>query len=293
MAMDLKALHDQIHAQINDIDSKLDLLVDPATATKRKLTNDLIAAHKGNVLVQTTVDPVTNEKIPVLDADGNPTPLLDSEGHEQIVGGWFGIANQLKEKFSDLSVDVQIGVFYGLIRELDSLRDPLSKELDKMVSEAPAPDTSEKPTPEQAKQLATIRSDFYGKLKNLIETAKSFGQDEGMVMAKKRTGGRGKRGVRKSTYISWELDAQPIEKLSDIVELYPQFEKRSDLTKAMKVAGINLTEPPEKIEFALPDGKLLVGIYSPPSGSTGADVDDDEDDDDEDDETEEVTAVAS
>lgn len=221
MSVELKALHDQLHTAINEIDDKLDSQADATTAGKRKITNDLIAASEST---------------------------------------WKNVSDGLISQLKEAPEDIQIGVYYGLIRSLQSeFGENLSKAVAAKVEAAPKTDVP-KLSDEEISALSATRSELYGKLKNLIETAKNFGLDAGMEMAKKRTGKMGKRGPRAISFFNWTVDTKAYDKLKDVIEDYPQYERVGELTKAMRAAGLNLTEPGDRLEFTLPDGKILVGV---------------------------------
>jgi len=234
---DLKKAHDELHAALNEIDTTLDAASgDQKSAGKRKITNGLIEDSKES---------------------------------------WEPIAESLVEQLRVADPAVQVGVYFGLIR---ALQNEFSKELgdvvEAMVEKAPVEETVEL-SEEDAKALSKSRSEIYSKLKTLIGLAESFGQADGMYAPKKRTGGRGKRGPRAISFFTWQVDGEDVENLKAVAEGYDQYEKTSDLTKAMREAEINLTKPEDRIEFTLPDGKILVGL-----NTAGEEVDDDDDDDD-------------
>jgi hypothetical protein len=232
--------HDELHRAIDEIDSTLDLLSDSKAAGKRKITNDLIADAKDS---------------------------------------WEPISNSLVEQLEAADEKLQIGVYFGLIRALQNkFSETLGTKVESMVESQPQvakPDLSE----EQIKELSSTRSGLYQKLKSLIEMAESFGQNDGMKMASKRTGAVGPRGPRAISFINWSIEDDEFEKLGDVVTKYDQYEKVSELTKAMRETGINLTKPPARIEFTMPDGRVLVGVNTAPAVTEN--LPDEEDDEDE------------
>ncbi len=241
--MDLQVLHDELHAKIDEIDARLDSQVNQKTAGKRAIVNGLIEDAKVS---------------------------------------WEPVGTQLVEQLKTADLDVQIGIYYGLLRMLNAeFNKPLAEAVEekaKDIPEAPADVIPE----EELKSLSTARSELYGKVKQLVEMNETFGGGANMRMPKRRTGGRGPRGPRAITAFNWEIEGKEFDKLKDVAEEYDQYEKTADLTKAMRDAKIDLKNPEDRIEFTLPDGKLLVGTRDPDKVAT-------EDADVEEEEEEEVT----
>jgi hypothetical protein len=226
---------------------KLDSLQDPAASGRRRIINDAVEANKSHV---------------------------DT------------ISNYLKTQLSEASPEIQVGIYFGLVRALDNEFGKSAKEtVDKMIETLPKQEALI--TKEEAADLSKIRTEFYSKQKTLVELAKTMGMDEGMDLPRKRTGSKGKRGPRQASYITWSIDGvevpEAVGTLRPVVELYDQYATVGELTKAMREKKINLTEPDAEgndLSFVLPDGKTLTGEYNPPT-------DEDEEDEDED-STEEV-----
>jgi gamma-glutamylcysteine synthetase len=243
MSMDLQALHDDLHKQIDKIDEVLDSQTNQKTAGKRTIVNQLI------------------------------------EKSEQT---WKPVGSQLVEQLKGADIDTQIGIYYGLVRHLNNeFQKALSEAVEAKVADIP--DTPANAIPEEElKSLSSIRSELYAKVKTLVEMNDTFGAGADMHMPKRRTGARGKRGPRAITAYTWEIDGQSFDKLKDVAEVYDQYEKTADLTKAMREAKIDLKNPEERIEFTLPDGKILVGTKDPDKVAT-EDSDDDGDTENDDD----------
>lgn len=218
---DLMELHNQLHVAIDAIDEQLDSQTDSQAAGKRKITSELISDNEAS---------------------------------------WKPVVEQLVSQLTTAQVEVQIGFYYGLIRELGKVfGTPLSAKLDELVEAQPKIEVEVIP-PEQLEVLTKTRSELYAKIKSLLEMAKNFGMDEGMKMPRKRTGKKGKRGPRQISFFSWEIDGTDYENLKAVQEAYSvDYEKVSALTKAMRDAKLNLTEPGDRLEFTLPDGKVLIG----------------------------------
>lgn len=255
--VNLSDLYDQLKSAVDAIDEKLDSQIDSEAAGKRKLTNELIELHEGT---------------------------------------WKPVSESLIAQLADVPEDAKIGFYYGLVRAMnEAFNKPLTAALDKKVAEQPKVEIVPIPQ-EELDLLSKTRSDLYGKIKSLIEMAKNFGMDEGMEMPKKRTGKAGKRGPRAISFFSFEVDGKSYDTLKEVQDEYSStYEKVSSLTKAIRESEykgekINLTTPPDRFEFTLPDGKILIAtkdeekVANPP-------VENDSDDGDDSDETEEETAT--
>jgi hypothetical protein len=240
-----------LRKEIDDLDTKLDSLTDSKSAGRSALIKTLV---------------------------------------EQFESAWSSVVESFSTQLASANAEQRIGVYYGIVRGLEnSLGATVRQELDAKVETLPAP--TPLITAEEAPALGKIRSELYQKIKNTIDLAKGFdGGDSGMEMPKRRTGARGKRGKRALSYFTWSIEDKEFATLKDVVELYSQYDKVAELTKAMRDAQIDTSKPGEKIEFALPDGKTLIGIRSADapkdeeivSESSGVDGDDDTDEDDED-----------
>lgn len=241
--MDLQVLHDDLHAKIDQIDEKLDSQVNQKTAGKRSIVNGLIEDAKGS---------------------------------------WEPVGNQLVEQLKTAPVDVQIGIYYGLLRMLNGeFSKSLSEAVDdlaKDIPETPAEVISE----EELKELSAARSELYAKVKQLVEMNETFGGGANMRMPKRRTGGRGPRGPRAISAFTFEVEGTTYGKLKDVAEVYDQYDKVKDLTAAIRAAGIDLKNPPERFEFTLPDGKILVGIKGDLPATESDDDGDEEEEESED-----------
>jgi hypothetical protein len=235
--MELKAMYDELFSSITEIDEKLDSLSDGKTAGKRSLINGYITA---------TVD-----------------------NHEKIV-------TQFVDQLNNLPDEVMVGIYYGIVRGLEkNFAERASTFVDDQVKNIP------QPTPliaaDEVPAFSKLRSDIYQKLKAIKNLAETFGEGEDWDMPKKRTGSKGPRGKRALSFFTWEIDDKKFDKLAEVVDLYDQYDKVSDLTAAMRAADLNLRNPEGNLEFTLPDGKILVGING------AEDVDDDSDEESSDD----------
>lgn len=238
----LEEIYSQLHTLIVDIDEKLDASGDSTAATTRKVTNELIEEAKDQ---------------------------------------WTPASTAIVSQFEAMSEDQKIGVYFGLIRALNSeLGKPINELLKNKVEAMPKPEIVPL-TDEEKTTLEETRKGLVVKIKSVIEMAKNFGVEADMEMPKRRTGKTGPRGKRALSFFTWSIEDKTYDKLRDVVEEYSEYSKVSELTKAMREVKIDTTNPGSKIEFTLPDGKVLVGVRD-----TSDDDDDDDDDSSDDDSTE-------
>ena len=223
--MELQELHDDLHKKIEEIDQILDAQDDQGAATKRKVVNELIEESKS---------------------------------------AWEAAGNQLVTQLKSQDPKVQIGVFYGLLRQLNSeFSKEMSDAVEKMVAEIPKVEVAKVPDEELAK-LSEVRSDIYAKIKQLVGMNDSFGGINNARLARKRTGSRGKRGPRAITAFSWTIGEKNYDTLKEVAAEYSTvYEKTGELTKAMREANLDLKEPGDRLEFTLPDGNILIGFKDP------------------------------
>jgi hypothetical protein len=236
--MELSVAYRELTDSINSIDEQLDSLTDGKAAGKRAITNQLIEKSKDS---------------------------------------WESVVNQFVVNLAAAPDEVKIGVYFGIVRGLaKELQDDVNGALEKIVAKLP----EAKPLidPADAPELGKLRSDLYAKVKSVIALAEQFGEAEGMEMPRKRTGAKGKRGKRALSYFTWFVGEKEFAKLAEIVDLYDQYDKVADLTKAMREAGLNLTNPEGDLEFTLPDGNILMGI----NGAVEGDEDDSDEEDSDD-----------
>jgi len=246
--MDLQVLHDELHAKIDEIDVVLDSQTDAKTAGKRSIVTGLI---------------------------------------ENAQKTWEPVSTQLIEQLSSAPTEVQIGIYYGLLRALNGkFSKSLGEAVEKMVEEIPETPTETIPE-EELKKLSAARSEIYAKIKQLNEMNDTFGGGADMRMARRRAGAIGKRGPRAISSYVWTIDSTEFSKLKEVAEAYDQYEKTADLTKAMRDAKIDLKNPSDRIEFTMPDGKILVGVKDT---EKVVDPNESDDDNDPDEDEEEVTA---
>ena len=250
MSLDLMGLYTQLTDAINDIDEKLDSLDDSGAVTSRRIINELVSSNEET---------------------------------------WKSVANSLVSQLETVPVEVQVGVFYGLVRQLNEGLGKQAKEYVATLA-ATAPKAEPLITPDEVGPLSETRKGLYAKAKALIEMATTFGDEdaEKMEMPKRRMGATGPRGKRALSLFAWNIEGVDFDKLKDVIENYPQYEAVKDLTAAMREAGIDTKSPGNDISFTLPDGKILVGVNTEPvTPEDDTDEDDDDTATDSDDGTEE------
>lgn len=199
---------------------------------------------------------------------------------------WSVVSDSIVSQLSDTPPEVQIGFYYGLIRSLDKVYgDSAKKFVDEQI--ASAPKVEPLITEAEVPALLETRKDVYGKIKAVMGMAETFGDDDFQKMENpRRRGGapKGKRGARAISFFTFTVvdsdgNETEYDKLRDVVDAVPAYDKVAELTKAIRAAGINLTTPPARWEFDLPDGRTLIGV--------GPETDEEDDPEDEEDNSEE------
>lgn len=239
MALDLLQMYKELDTAIKALDEKLDSRDGGSTLLRSKIINDNIASTEAN---------------------------------------WTNVSNNIIGQLASAPEDVQIGFYFGLVRSLDKAYGDVAKKFVDAKVEA-APKLEPLIREDEVPAITEQRKEVYTKIKAVINMAETFGDDSFTEMENpRRRGGapKGKRGPRAITYFTWTIDDKEYKTLKDVLEDLPVYDKVSELTKAIRATGVNLTVPPAKIEFTLPNGKVLVGINN---------AVDDGDDDDETDET--------
>lgn len=226
-----------------------------------------------------------DEKLDSRDGTGNIKTKIIKESIEATKENWESVANNLVGQLEDTNDDVKIGFYYGLMRQLDKVYSPVAKKyIDERVANAPKVEPLI--TVEQVPEVTEQRKEVYGRIKAIRAMAEAFDDPdlEKMETPRRRGGApKGKRGPRAISYFSWNIEDDEYASLKDVVEALPYYDKVSELTKALKAAGYNLTTPPAEITFELSDGRVLVGT------NNAVDPDDDDDDDENDDSENEET----
>lgn len=246
-------------ATINDIDEVLDAAQGGRAAGKRAILNGLVSEN------QDAVDNAVNEF----------SNFLDSIEDE------------------NTRAAIYHGVVKGLGKKYDGTVESVLENLVKDVPEAP-------PVPEdKQKEMAEMRKILWDKVKSAREFLQMVGANpEDYPLPKTRRGGRGKRGARAISQYTWSLDGEKLTGDADSLLAISKslgFEKKSQLTALMKaspgkdeagvdIPGLNLTDPPDPIDFVLsvensPDGRehSLHGVRKVVNEEANEDDEDDED----------------
>ena len=221
----LPEIHQELMTVINDIDVKLDSLVDSDTAGKRKIGNDLVEATSGT----------------------------------------FGaVVDQLVPQIREMDADTQAGVYLGLVRALRAAFDEeVSKLIEERA--ATLPKVAPLVTEDEAKELSKARSELYQKAKSVVDLAKQFGnQDLDMPkMRRGSRGKRGPRALSFYTWaINGVAVPEASDSVKGVSELLG-FEKAADFTKALRDGReneqdkVDTTNPPDEFTWTHPDGRIV------------------------------------
>lgn len=244
MAMDIVAMWKELDSALRAIDEKLD-------------SRDSSPANQKSVVIENLI--------------------------EQTQPNWSQVANGLIEQLQNVPEEDQIGFFYGIVRAFEkTYGDTARKLVDAKAENMP------KPTPliseDEVPAIQEQRKQVYGQIKVLFDMAKAFNDTDALdvMTAPRRRGGapKGKRGPRAISFVKWNIDDKTYDTLKEVVEDLPQYDRVKDLADAMRAAKINLSDPPEEIDFVLPNGKTLHGVNTAKVNTSDDDDDDTGDDDD-------------
>jgi hypothetical protein len=246
---DLKEMHSKLKEVIDDIDVKLDSLQDQEGATKRRITNDLVASAEAQ---------------------------------------WKPASEGIIAQISGLEPAVLVGVYRGIVNALNSAFNATATEfVDKAAEEAPK--TEPLITVEEATELSKTRSELYQQIKMVVSLAKTMdGIDLEMPKTRRGSKGkRGKRALNQMIWAINGEELNPQPKIPELATALG-FDKAKDLTAFLKSKGVNTTNPEGgKLEVTLEDERILTGYipnWTPPENSEG-DESDEEDEDYDDDES--------
>lgn len=237
---DLREIHAEIVKSINDIDEKLDSLVDTATAGKRKISNDLVEQY----------EPV-----------------------------WSPVVAGLIEQIRGMDADQMTAVFYGLTRSLDSeFKEVAGKFVEELSENAPkaTPLISE----DEAEELSKVRSELYQKAKAVVDLAANFGDDELDMPKTRRgsRGKRGKRALSLVTWsIDGSPVAEDDDSVAGVAKLLG-FDKAKDFTEALRSGGVPAVEA-NAIDTRNPADTFSVEINGKTVSASKVDESDDSDED--------------
>ena len=192
------------------------------------------------------------------------------------------VVEQIVSAFSQFDEATLAGVFTGLNKALD---EKYSKQVGEYAErEAEARKNGESDvtlTPEQVQTLSDERKSLvatYTAVKNLLALS---GQDVSEVPEPaKRQGARGPRGKRAISQVVWSIDGTELpadQQTGSAVAKALDFESAKAFREALTAAGVDVKNPPARIEVTL-NGKQVVGVRGE---AENASDEDDSDDDDE------------
>lgn len=243
-------LYEGVREQILEIDARLEAAGDTKSAGRRAMVNGLVTNAAANT--------------------------------EPAVTQFVAHVNSL---FDGGNVDEALGLFYGFIRSAEK---ELKEKFDKIVAERveAQPQVEQvEISPEEQAALSKKRSEFAKQAKMLKELGTMLGVDENSFASfPTRVGSRGPRGPRALSLFDWAVNGETLSgEENSLLKIATNhgYEKKADLTKAMREAEIDTKNPPAQITFTLKDGAVLTGVKRA--------VDDEPDDEDETDEDEEIS----
>lgn len=219
------ALFEDLVEQIGKIDEVLNTEDDAKASSRRKILNELVAQSADRV-----------------------KPNLDS----------------LVNNLSQLSDEDLPGIFYGFVRGLEKAFGKKASEIvDKMI---PEPDPNAEKAPEipedQKNSLLITRKDLLEKARVIGDLAvKTDELSEADYEAKlpKRRNVTGKRGKRAISFYTLSVGDKSFDSLGEVAKEFG-YDKASDLTKAIRESGTNLTKPPKSFSYTLKDGSVLEAV---------------------------------
>ncbi len=211
--------------------------------------------------------------------------LLDSVSGSKTVGkrkvvsdlvakheaSWKSAVDSTVSGLSNMDPETKAAVYYALV---NNLRSNFDKEVvgyvDGLVDALPTQEAliSE----EQVGEYSEKRSQLYSKIKTVVELADTLGGEK-LELPRVRRGSSGKRGPRNLSLFTFFINGEEVDLTIGQIAKENGYDKASELTAALKAAGIDTHSGAEIPDFTLPNGKVLSG-YRP-----------EDDDDDEDDET--------
>lgn len=254
MASPKELFQDQL-AQIAKIDKVFDSLDDSATASKRKITNELIAG------VQDTVKPVAEDMI----------AKIEAIPEEQRFAIYLGFTRMLAKKFE---------------KDADAF---VVSRVPEPTEQKDKPEISDS----QRKTLMENRKSLLERAKVLGEMSVDMGeisQEDYEDMLPKRRHLSGPRGKRAISFYDLFVGDTKYESMAEVAKAHG-YNKAKELTAAIradrevngeKIPGVNLTDPPREFSFTLKDGQVLRAVDTRQDSEREPDEDDSDDDDDED-----------
>lgn len=181
---------------------------------------------------------------------------------------WKPAVDSLVTQMNDMPDEVRAGVFYGMLRTLQStLKETVDKWIAAEIDKRPKEDV-ETISDDEKKQLQERRSELSKQVNAIIDMAYTFGDAKGdqenepdpnWPKPRIRRGAFGKRGPRALSFYTWAIDGIGMEGDDDSnkgVAKKLGFEKVSDFTKALKEAKIDTTNPPDEFTVKIGDNEV-------------------------------------
>lgn len=204
------------------------------------------------------------------------------------------VTAQIVEGLADMTDEQKYGVYFGVLRGLRGTFDERGIEFaNSLVETRPQVQVD----PAEVTAANNERSDKVGQMKHLKAILEAVAPEEAVelkVPRRRSTGGpRGKRAI---SWYAWTVDGNATDKNLTEIAKDMGYARPADLRDEMKAANINLTTPPDVIEFTTSGNVKLVGTKdanAPDWSEVDTENGDDEDEDEDENETEEVAELAN
>lgn len=248
-------------------------------------SDQMIATYR---VVKEKIDALDEQLDALSDRKGAGKRALINAMIEEQKEDWGGTLQNFSAALSNVEnekgFEVAAGIYYGFLKAItDQFKEKFDKFVQEKVDAQPVTQVVEM-SPEEVEKLSEQRKAYAKQAKMIMELGTTLGANEDdFPKIKVRTGARGKRGPRALSLFDWFIDGEALSGEDNsllAVSRAHGYEKKADLTKAMKDGGIDTKEPEDQITFTLKDGKVLTGQKRADAMS------DEEDEDDEDDEDE-------
>jgi len=239
---DVKEMYDTATKRVEELDDLIDSASDSKGAGQRAVKNRLIADNEGNVK---------------------------------------DLVVQISEGFADEDPQVKFGVYFGLLRELKNAFDEAATAyVDTLVETRPEVQKASDAEVAKAQEERGVLAGVIKHLVGILTVTNPELKDELKVPRKRPVGGaRGKRAI---SYYTWTVNGVAFEGgITELAKSIGYTDRPADLRDEMKKADIDLTNPPQVINFTTPSGVVLVGTKDSdaPDFSKAEKPENDEDDD--------------
>lgn len=182
---------------------------------------------------------------------------------------WEPVVAKLSEQLNSFEPSKRAGVYNGFVRALTKA---FGEETSAFVETLVPAETEQTETvsPEVLASLQKTRSELYAQVKAIVNIAKQLDGTE-LEMPARRYGGVGKRGKRALSNYKFTVDGAEVKNLSEAAK-NNGYEKSADLTKALRDAKVDTTNPPKEFSFTLPNGKTLNAVDTRTDDERAADA---------------------